>query len=209
MNLSVGLLGDSGYGAFHYHTGGKIVHSVEEALTKDLLIFTGGADVDPSLYGQANLYSGSTISRDFFERRVLYAAIGAHKKILGICRGHQLINVCLGGTLIQDIGKQAGLSHGRSVHDFHNHLGMWTNPTLARIFPAVNSFHHQAVRKVGRGLSVILRALDGIIEGTSSGDGSVVTFQFHPEWMTWENFWWNDEGRTYFRKVMQTGQLIW
>jgi putative glutamine amidotransferase len=202
-DLQVGLLGLPGWLDFNRLTGGTVVCDIPTALKKDILIFTGGEDVDPSVYGGINRYcQNPNIERDTFERAVLIRAIAYGIKVLGVCRGHQFVNAVLGGWLTQDIYKETGKLHDIVEHDF----GMWPrkfwkNESLSNLFPFVNTYHHQAVSIPGKGQGVILRAKDGIIESTTNSSGSIVTFQFHPEW--------DGIGKAYFQKVMETGNLIW
>jgi len=199
----IGLLGTVGWEDFYNLTEGRVIKDVPSALTKDILIFTGGEDVDPSIYGEGNRFcSGTNLLRDLFERNVLVHAIESGVKVLGVCRGHQLINAVLGGKLYQDILKEAGCVHGWYEHVFDPSPDKcWRDSSLAELFPVINSYHHQAVELPGKGMEVLLRSHDGIIESTANETGSIVTFQFHPEW--------DDIGIDYFKKVMATGQLIW
>jgi len=202
-DLKVGLLGNCGRFDLEDRTGGEVVHDIPTALTKDILIFTGGEDIDPSLYGQKNRYcSYVNIERDIFEKSVLTMAIAYGVKVLGICRGHQLINAVLGGQLIQDIGMEFGLRHGPEKHDLRDRPNYWwDNESMAEIFPVLNSMHHQAVLNPGEGQHVICSSKDGVCEATANKTGTIVTVQFHPEW--------SEQGRNYFKKVMETGLLIW
>lgn len=209
-DLKVGVLGYCGLPEFERHLGGRIIHSVDRAELADILVFSGGEDINPWIYGEENRY-GSFINtvRDNLELRVLKMAIRTGKKILGICRGHQLVNAVLGGSLYQDIRRDTGKDHDRIADEYGNFLRVhsfgnepfWKNEELGKIFQTVNSLHHQAVKEPGKGLDVILRARDGIIESTASNDGRIVTFQFHPEWLA--------SGPSYFERVLETGQLIW
>ena len=210
----VGILGNCGYASIQSQTDGVMLNNPELVKNFDILIFSGGEDISPGLYGEENTNShGVNLRRDFLEVSALKEALRLGVKVIGLCRGHQLINAVLGGKLYQDITKETGISHGtghsrtnygtwHSVHDFRpTVMDYWTNPTLAFMFPEVNSLHHQSVKIPGKGLDVILRARDGIVEATASKDMAVVSFQFHPEWM--------ETGRNYFKKVMETGNIIW
>lgn len=213
--LKIGLLGNVAYHNLHYYTGGEVIKDIPTAMKQDILIFTGGGDITPSLYGeQDRSCMGTDLRRDLFEKNVLIHATALGIKVLGICRGHQLINAILGGKLIQDIFNETGNIHWSSskmkngfgvwkdVHDFTPEEELfWRYESLAHLFPRVNSYHHQAVLTPGKGLDIICNARDGIIEATCSRDHSIVTFQFHPEW--------DHVGDRYFKKVMVTGQLIW
>jgi gamma-glutamyl-gamma-aminobutyrate hydrolase PuuD len=209
-DIRVGLVGTCGFRDFRMLTGGSLITDVSEALRKNILIFTGGEDIDPAIYGEENTHCGYINKpRDKFEKDVLTHALAYGIKVLGICRGHQLINAILGGKLFQDIGIDAKIPHsddarvnGQYTHEYRpDPTRFWKNKSLGYIFPYTNSLHHQAVSIPGKGLDVILRSRDGIIEATANKDGTIVTFQFHPEWLV--------EGRNYFDKVLETGNLIW
>lgn len=159
----------------------------------DGLLLAGGQGVTPILYGTEPLreVTDTDIYRDRFEIALVKAAISAHKPILGICRGSQVINVALGGTLYQDIYSQMGAT------EKHNQLPTsWEIPTqhvttmsdswLDRLLGhrfLVNTFHHQAIHELGEGLTAVAESDDHVIEAIESTDGSVVGVQFHPERM--------------------------
>ncbi|MTV81817.1 gamma-glutamyl-gamma-aminobutyrate hydrolase family protein, partial [Secundilactobacillus folii] len=159
----------------------------------DGLLLTGGQDVPPQLYGDEPIRElGETdIYRDQFEIALIKAAQAAHKPVLGICRGQQIINVALGGTLYQDIYVQQGtkLQHGQyptageiPTHSVTATDGSWLQQNFGKRF-LTNSFHHQAVNKLGQGLKNTGVADDGISEAIESGDGLLFAVQFHPEMM--------------------------
>jgi len=202
-NVKIGIVGSCGLWELKERTGGTPVISVPDALKKDILIFSGGEDISPSLYGEENRSCfGVNGGRDAFEKEVFTKAYFRGIKILGICRGHQLINALLGGKLYQDITADTGIHHTKEDHLFTTDSGTyWKNRSLAEIFKTTNSLHHQSVSIPGNGLMVILKARDGIIESTANKTGSIVSFQFHPEWLR--------SGINYFLKVVKTGELIW
>src|SRR5689334_14946252 len=160
----------------------------------DGLVLQGGADVSPRSYGQEPLrpeWEGDRL-RDEYEIALLRGFIDHGKPVLGICRGAQLINVALGGTLWQDVN---GLVPGSLPHydaekydeNFHE-LRIEDGSALSRLFPSadpflVNSIHHQAVRELGHGLSVEARSdPDGIVEAIRwQGSSYVFAMQWHPE----------------------------
>lgn len=155
----------------------RIIQGSDDVENFDLVIFTGGADINPALYGQENLYSSYSEVRDGIEVPILKKALELNKKIFGVCRGHQLINAVLGGLLIQDIYNQLGFSHGGS------HKINWTGEP-SDIYPffenGVNSIHHQGVIEVGEGLTPTSE-YGGVIESTE-GD-KILSVQWHPEFM--------------------------
>ena len=157
----------------------------EPDLSCDGLILAGGGDMEPSLYGQKNnLSEGIDTDRDRAEFALLDAFSAAGKPVLGICRGHQVVNVWAGGDLIQDLGEKNTV-HRRveqdKIHRIHAARGV-----LRKLYGSsfdVNSAHHQAVGIVGEGLTVTARSEDGVIEAMEHGRLPIFTFQFHPERM--------------------------
>jgi putative glutamine amidotransferase len=140
-----------------------------------LIIFTGGADISPWIYGEKNKYSNCSINRDNREIEVFYKAIEKNKKVLGICRGHQLINALLGGKLIQDLYKDLKSRHGGG-----HKLNKIQDGVIPYIFRDVNSLHHQGVIVPGENL-IPTTTYNGVIESTESEN--IVSVQFHPEFM--------------------------
>jgi putative glutamine amidotransferase len=164
----------------------------------DGLMLTGGDDVDPSLYGEApHPTTRCTRERDDFELALVREALDRDLPLLAICRGQQVLNVALGGTLVQDIPDQVpeagahklkGVARWEIAHEVEVAPGTRLRAIVGTDVLAVNSFHHQSVRDVGRGLVVSARSRDGIIEGVELADRRfVVGVQWHPEAM------WNQE----------------
>lgn len=159
----------------------------------DGILLTGGADVDPSAYGEERLAEcGSACAeRDCFEIAVIKEALRKEKSIFGICRGSQILNVALGGSLWQDIPSQlkGSISHKGSDEDPAKHGVALADKALASVIGAnsesflVNSYHHQAVKGIGDGLCVLARAEgDGMVEGIYMPDRRfVLGVQWHPE----------------------------
>ncbi len=161
----------------------------------DGLLLTGGDDVDPARYGEAPhaSYVPAEPGRDAFEIAVVRRALEASRPVLAICRGLQVLNVACGGSLIQDISTEAGsllrhrllpataLAHDIAV-DPSSRLAALLRTQLASGTLAVNSRHHQAVRRPGEGLQITATAADGIIEALErSGGGFCLGVQWHPE----------------------------
>src|SRR5205807_6934472 len=131
--------------------------------------------------------------RDEMEFEVTRLAMERGLPVLGICRGVQLLNVALGGTLVQDVPSQVRgvvkhYSQGLDTVLLHT-VDIEEDSLLARLFPtpsmAVNSYHHQAVNDLGRGMRTNCRARDGVIEGIEAADGRpILGVQFHPEELT-------------------------
>lgn len=142
----------------------------------NLIIFTGGEDINPKIYGQENTHSGVNPARDSAEVEVLKYALSLHKKVLGICRGHQLINAYLGGSLVQDLEALLNVRHPA----WHKLVPINDGGIVSEIFNEVNSIHHQGVRTVGQGLTATT-LYRGVIESCESQD--IITTQFHPEFM--------------------------
>ena len=161
------------------------------------LVLTGGGDVDPALYGEApngTQMDSVSAERDSTEVAALGTAIERGLPVLAICRGMQVLNVALGGSLYQDVPSQcpSDINHaqttgGQHARDELTHgVGVEAGSCLASILGArslrVNSMHHQALRKLGRGLRAVAWAPDGIIEGVEMPDERwVLGVQWHPE----------------------------
>jgi len=162
----------------------------------DGLVLQGGADLSPESYGEKPLapeWAGDKV-RDRYEIDLFNAFASARKPVLGICRGCQLINVALGGTLFQDIPTQltAAISHRDDVlyDDALHEIDLVPGTRLAAIYPGirrakVNSLHHQAVKKLGR--DIIVEALgvpDEVVEAIRwKGPSYVFGMQWHPEFL--------------------------
>ena len=154
-------------------------------LNFDALILAGGGDICPSLFGQKNC--GSTdidLDRDHCEFTLLDAFTRMGKPILGICRGHQVVNVWAGGGLIQDLGEQNSIHRREKQDKVHLISASGTLETLYSSMFRVNSAHHQGVGPVGKGLVVTARSADGTIEALEHRSLPILTTQFHPERMT-------------------------
>ena len=153
----------------------------------DGLVLCGGSDIHPRYYGQEIDKSVNIdLERDEYETSYLKEFLKTGKPILGICRGHQLLNVMLGGTLIQDIQEKAIHTQDNGKDRFHK-VTAEENSAFERIFGKefiTNTSHHQAIDKLGKGLYPTLYCGD-IIEGCEHRDKPYVTVQFHPERMTY------------------------
>jgi putative glutamine amidotransferase len=154
----------------------------------DGLLLPGGADVDPAFYGERRDEKVGPVDRELDETELrLFREAREHDlPVLGICRGQQVINVAMGGSLIQhlddhdvrDLGR-GHLAHAIEV-DPASELGRAAGEPRLR----VNSFHHQAVDRLASGLQVTAKGEDGTVEGVESDDGMVVAVQCHPEELT-------------------------
>ena len=167
----------------------------EQVKLLDGLILSGGRDVDPHFYGEEPLEKLEAIfpERDVHEMALIKAAIDLKKPILAICRGMQILNVTYGGTLYQDISYAPGehIKHCQigSPYQATHSIKIDKHSTLFRMadkleIERVNSFHHQALKQVAKGLRVVATAPDGIIEAVENEDGAfIIGVQFHPEMM--------------------------
>jgi putative glutamine amidotransferase len=175
---------------------------VREAVRRcDGLMLTGGDDVRTELYATdvparlKKTVSAAAPERDLFELMLINESFRQRKPILAICRGHQILNVALGGTLIVDILSQVpqALRHNqpdRKAQPVHE-VALTQGSLLANITGkrklSVNSTHHQAVGRVAGPLQITALSADGIIEGLelkpelSNGAPFVLSIQFHPE----------------------------
>jgi putative glutamine amidotransferase len=165
----------------------------------DALLLTGGGDVDPARFGEAPHPSVSDVvpSRDALELEALRVALDRALPVLAICRGIQVLNVGLGGTLVQDLASEPGgpIQHGQHragiPRDKPTHpVSLAPDSRLARVMGTVetevNSMHHQAVKALGTGLRAVAWAPDGVVEGVElpAPDRFVVGVQWHPEELT-------------------------
>ena len=159
----------------------------------DGLILQGGADVSPGAYGEEPLrpeWSGDPV-RDSYELELVHEFMEAGKPILGICRGMQLLNVALGGTLYQDVKTQYedAVHHESGHYDAHSHaIKFESHGKMAGWFGGIEggnviSIHHQAVKRPGRDIVVEARSSeDGMIEAIRwNGSSFVCGVQWHPE----------------------------
>jgi len=179
------------------------------------LCLPGGWDVDPAHYGEPShpTVQVAEAARDALELELARAAVQQDVPLLAICRGMQILNVALGGTLVQDIPDQwpgsdaHAVSHAPTAqaHAIDVLIGSRLHQAVtAGMARHVNSRHHQAVRTPGRGLRVTASAPDGVVEGIELPDAAFcVGVQWHPE-----NYWRTGEMRALFesfaREVRRT-----
>lgn len=158
----------------------------------DAFLLTGGHDVSPALYGQTPLEGlvSCCEKRDALETAVLRHALEQDKPVLGICRGIQLINAALGGTLYQDLPSQhpSPVVH-RQTPPYHlpaHPVSLPAGTPLSELLGAeslpVNSYHHQAIRDLAEGLRPMALSPDGLVEAVWKPDCRFLwAVQWHPE----------------------------
>jgi putative glutamine amidotransferase len=180
----------------------------------DGLMLTGGGDVDPTLYGEEphGTFEPSETGRDQFEIELSRAAVASGIPFLAICRGMQVLNVAMGGTLIQDIPSQVRGALDHSIREPRHHIAheVWVakGSQLSTLLADhmedgetchVNSRHHQSVKQAANGFEVTATSPDGIIEAMEKTDSPFcVAVQWHPE-----NFWRTGEFRELFQGLVQ------
>lgn len=163
----------------------------------DAIVLSGGGDIDPARYGAPTTSPHTSQvdpQRDEVEIQLARWAVEDDKPLLAICRGMQVLNVALGGTLIQHIPDEVAgaLPHQTRSDEAFGHLAHEVTVTPdSKLYAAlnlngshlsVNSLHHQAVAKIGRGLRIVARAGDGIVEGVEVPDRRfIIGVQWHPE----------------------------
>jgi putative glutamine amidotransferase len=173
----------------------------DESLLMDVIkrcdgfLVSGGPDIDAKYYNENNFAFNGTISplRDAMDIYITKKAFEAKKPILGICRGIQVLNVAMGGTLYQDINSQIKgqniLKHSQNapkwypIHEIYIERDSIIWETFKTGITRVNSFHHQAVKDVAPGFVVTSKAADGVIESIEYVGQFAVGVQWHPEVM--------------------------
>ena len=159
----------------------------------DGLLVPGGWDVDPPAYGEERQEETPDVDPplDLTEIALVRAAVDEGVPVFGICRGQQVINVALGGSLRQHI----------DGHDYHGHprdllahaIDVVPGSELSKVTPGdrlmVNSLHHQSVKDVAPGLHATAHSPDGVVEGIESSDGMIVAVQCHPEELLGKQGW--------------------
>lgn len=148
----------------------------------DAMVLLGGGDVNPARYGQsehARIYGVDDLL-DGFEIAAIHRALARDIPVLAICRGHQVLNVALGGTLVQHL--ETTDDHRDVMHTVHLVPGSKVAAAMGTVEPDVHSFHHQAIDRLGDSLVVTSTARDGTIESVEHSLARwVVGVQWHPE----------------------------
>ncbi len=161
----------------------------ELARRLDGVVLAGGLDVDPRLYGGVPSPRSTMIDpeTDRFEIQLVHAAFRADIPVLGVCRGLHVLNVALGGTLIRDLPVGEGTSHSFLLYPPHERVHRVTlepGSTLYALYGSevlVNSLHHQAVAELGRIVSAVGHADDGVVEAIEITKQRALGVQWHPE----------------------------
>jgi putative glutamine amidotransferase len=173
------------------------LEEIAEVLSEfDGLFISGGGDIHPDFYGGEMQLSidGIDRERDEFELELCRQAVVMDKPLLGICRGQQVLNVAMGGNLVEDIpsmlpsaGKHQwwpNYQRGRLSHSVKLEKDSLLADVMGGMGFDVNSLHHQSVRRLGEGLKVTATAPDGVIEALEMpGKRFIVSVQWHPEWL--------------------------
>jgi putative glutamine amidotransferase len=182
------------------------------------LLLTGGGDVDPTLYGETphETFQASEPGRDAYEVALIRAVAETDIPIFAICRGMQVLNVALGGTLLQDIPSMVNGAVHHAVPEpryaIAHEVWVASGSSLDRLMGdklegetcQVNSRHHQAVKTVATGWEVSGTAPDGVIEAIErSGNVFRLAVQWHPE-----NFWRTGEFRPLFEGFIEAAQKL-
>lgn len=173
-----------------YTENGEIIE--EYARRCDGFLFSGGCDIEPAKFGEEALSTCGNIQlfRDKIELAIFKEAFKAKKPIMAICRGIQLVNVALGGTLYQDIPTEipSEIPHRQKEarhlpsHDVRILSDTPLMEIIGKARMTANSFHHQAIKALGEGLEVMALADDGVIEALYyNGENYVMGYQWHPE----------------------------
>lgn len=159
----------------------------------DGLFLAGGVDMDANYYHESN-YSTNILEMpeiDQMEIDLIKLFNQINKPIIGICRGHQIINVAFGGTLYQDINNQynTNINHNQNNQQKYCHyIHIVKNSTLSRYLPEitlVNSYHHQNIKNLAPGFKVMAYSEDGLIEAIEKKN--IISVQWHPEKVNDEN----------------------
>ncbi|MDV6275539.1 gamma-glutamyl-gamma-aminobutyrate hydrolase family protein [Rhodococcus erythropolis] len=155
----------------------------------DGIVISGGQDVHPETLGidAAPTDPDCDLRRDAHEIELISGAVELDTPLLGVCRGMQMLNVALGGTLVPDLAT-IGIDHrspGQDIADETHPVRTATDSTVFEIYGAhveVNSLHHQAVDRLGPHLNACGWAPDGVVEAVEMSGRPIVGIQWHPEW---------------------------
>jgi anthranilate synthase component 2/putative glutamine amidotransferase len=174
-----------------HDAGARVRHvsatpSQRELSLADGLVLTGAfTDLHAGLYGEAlrSARGEPDIARDRLDLAALTAALAIDLPVLGVCRGHQLLNIASGGNLYQDVVDDGAttVQHGAGAHPVRTHPGGSVRSLLGRS-TYVETEHHQAIRRLGKGIAAIATSPDGVIESIERTDRRfALGLQWHPE----------------------------
>jgi putative glutamine amidotransferase len=171
------------------------LNNLEDVLSCDGIVLSGGIDITPSIYGGEDVYTYApevfNYKRDVFELAIFKITQEKNIPVLGVCRGMQLVNCYYGGTLKQDLEQKNAVHKITEVSDKQHHIFIEPGSAMAEIVgdkqAAVNSAHHQAIDKVGSGLIVTATSGDGVPEALErsvvNDQPFLLCIQWHPERM--------------------------
>lgn len=189
----------------------SVVQEIAEGL--DGFLLSGGGDVDPTLFGERATEKLGTVTprRDSFELALAkYVLEKTDKPMLGICRGIQVMNVAMGGTLHIDLPSAGKLCHSMNMYprdEYTHDVKVMPGTRMAKIMGSetgkVNSFHHQAIKDLAQGLvTSAVSVPDGVVEAVElPGDRFVVGVQWHPEELVKQ-----EEARTLFAYFVEAAK---
>jgi len=198
--------------ALPFHSEPEVIAEIADEL--DGLLLSGGVDLDPSYFGEEPRLGLGEISpvRDAMEALLVQAMMARQKPVLGICRGIQVMNAVLGGTLYQDLPTEweGQLQHAQRAprqhmsHVVHVTAGSRLAAIYEELTVPVNTFHHQAVRKLATGFVASAYSRDGLIEAIELPSANfAIGVQWHPE-----NLWRIHEGhRRLFTHFVQAAKV--
>lgn len=166
----------------------------------DLLLLCGGGDIAACHFGeeQSPLAGAPNNERDAFELLLMRLAVEMKKPVVGVCRGLQIINVALGGTLYQDVGDLLRAVHQRPdspwdpVHWVEIDESSRLYGVLGEQRLSVNSTHHQAINRLGDTLRVVAQTVDGVVEAIESTEYPIAAVQWHPERLFAQDVLWRE-----------------
>lgn len=168
-------------------------HCPDPELEFDALILAGGGDVDPAEFFEANEGSREIDGpRDQAELALMNRCVYENKPVLGICRGHQVVNIAMGGNIYQDLPPKVREIHEQTPagESRYHSVQLGTMTMLGDLYGSqmvVNSSHHQANRAFGQGLYATAWDEIGVVEAMQHSSLPIWTVQFHPEQMTGED----------------------
>lgn len=148
----------------------------------DGVLMPGGADIDPRRYGaEPDPRSTDIVAfQDDLDIGVTLAVLDADVPMLAICRGMQILNVALGGTLVQHV-RETSTGHHNAIHQVGVTVGSRLHAIVGTENIDVSSYHHQAIDRLGAGLAVSAVAADGVVEAVEHRRADIVAVQWHPE----------------------------